>query len=535
MARLMAEHGYITPKKELAETTAKTTEIPRPVLTNANLDPRTAPLSRREAAHLLRRAQFGAAPVRLTELIGVPANEAVELLFQETVAAPKPPEPDWASMPPVDWRSPVDEQLAFIENNFRWFEDLRVTLFQEMQQHGLREKMALFWQNLLVTDYDTHGISAVAYRYVALLRDNGLGNFKDLIRALGQDMAMLFYLDGFVNQAGNPNENYARHLLESFTMGLTDKNGSPNFTENDVADIARAFTGWTVDLDSLSVVFNEDLFDGDGKTIFGQIGSWGYDQVIDIIFQQKSIQIADYICTKLYQEFVYQAPNGEVINQMADVFINSDFDIRAVMQALLSSEHFYTTEVMGGRFKSPAELYIGMITEAGVDTSTDAVFLDMVYGVKATGQDLINPPNVNGYPGYRSWLNTASIASRIQYISFFMSSFYISDDALLTLVNNIHDSSDPHAAFKLALALAEHFSPVPTEELYIEPVSGEFFGDAQPVPAVYENGPAYVLDLTKRLLEGTPWYEWDLNLTGALDRIRRVIIYLHELPEIHLN
>ena len=537
IARLMAEHGYITPKTAPAEplAPAKSTTQARPVLANANLTARTAPLGRQEAAHLLRRAGYGAAPARLTELIGTPANEAVSLLFLETIVAPQPAEPDWASLPPVDWRAPLEDQLEFIDKNFRWFEDMRVTMFKQMQEHGLREKMTLFWHNLLVTDYDTHGVSAVAYRYIELLRTSGLGNFKDLVNAVGRDMAMLYYLDGFLSEIGEPNENYARELLELFTLGIFDKNGSPNYTQSDIEQIARALTGWKVDLDTLSVNFVEDLFDPGVKTIFGQTGNWGYDDVIDILFEQKSIQIADFICTRLYKEFVYEVPNGEVVNQMAEVFINSGFDIRATVQALLASEHFFTTEVIGGRFKSPAELYMGMLIESGVTEAPDMAFLDMVYGVKNSGQALMNPPNVAGWPGYRTWLTTSSVASRVQYMSFYVSSFYIPDDALLSLANNIHDPADPHAAFKLAMALAEHYSPVPPDQLFIDPVSGDFSGNAQPVPDEFANGPAYILDLTKRLLEGSPWYEWDINSPGALDRVRRMVIYLHELPEIHLN
>ena len=159
----------------------------------------------------------------------------------------------------------------------------------------------------------------------------------------------------------------------------------------------------------------------------------------------------------------------------------------------------------------------------------------MAYGVKNSGQALMNPPNVAGWPGYRSWLTTSTVADRIQYMGFYLSNFYIPDEALTAVVTAIHDPLDPNAAFNLAVALTEHFSPVAVDQLFIDPVSGDLAGGGQPVPDQFANGPAYVLDLTKRLLEGTPWYEWDLSLPGAIDRVRRFIVYLHQLPEIHLN
>ena len=537
IARLMAERGMISPRPARPKSlhAAAPSASGKPITAQANLTPRTAPLSRREAAHLLRRSSYGVAPQRLDPLVGMPANEAVNQLFAEAVSAPKPVEPDWATMPPVDWTAPIEEQLDFIDKNFRWFEDMRVVMFHEMQEHGLREKMTLFWHNLLVTDYDTHGVTAVAYRYVELLRDEGLGNFKDLVHAVGRDMAMLYYLDGFLSEIGEPNENYARELLELFTMGIFDKNGTPNYTETDIAEISRALTGWKVDLQTLSVQFQQHLFDDGEKTFFGQTGNWGYNDVIDIIFAQRAEQIGHYICSRLYREFVFDTVNEDVVDDMVAIFLEDNFDIASVVYALLSSEHFYTEEAMGGRFKSPSELYVGMLIDAGVVASSDRVFLDMVYGVKNTGQALLNPPNVAGWPGHRTWLTTSTVAERVRYISFFLASFYIPNEALIELASSIHDPNDPNSAFLLAVALTEHFSPVPVEELFIDTVSGDLSGGGQPVPPEFANGPEYVLNLTKRMLEGTPWYEWNLSQPGAADRIRRFLIYIYNLPEIHLN
>ena len=537
IARLMLERGMIEPRSGESQTIKADAPKPSglPIRSNETLDPRTTPLSRREASHLLRRTMYGASPQRLELILDLPANEAVSLLFEEAVIAPKPEEPDWASMPPVDWQAPIEEQLVFIDNNFRWFEDMRVVMFQEMQRHGLREKMTQFWMNLLVTDYDTHGVSAVAYRYVELLRDNSLGNFKDLIHDVGIDMAMLYYLDGFLSEIGEPNENYARELLELFTMGIFDKDGNPNYTETDIAEISRALTGWKVDLQTLSVNFQGFLFDGGAKTIFGQTGNWTYDDVIDILFEQRANQIGQFICSRLYRYFVYDVPNEAVVDQMVQVFVSNNFAIRPVVQALISSEHFFTESAVGGRFKSPSELYVGMVIESGTQETSERAFLDFVYGVKNSGQALLNPPNVAGWPGHRTWLTTSTVAERLKYMGFFMNPFYIPDEDILNLASSLTAPDDPNAVFNLAVGLAQHYAPVAVDQLFIDQLTGDLGGSVQPIPSEIANGPRYVLDLTRRLLEGTPWYEWDLSIPGAVDRLRRFVIYLHQLPEIHLN
>ena len=536
IARLMAEQGLIGQHKSTQELSKseEAFERPQPITGRATLDPRTTPLSRREAAHLLRRSSYGASPQWLDLLVNMPANEAVALLITQAQVAPKPEEPAWASMPPVDWRAPLPDQLQFIEDNFRWFEDLRVVMFHEMVKHGLREKMNLFWLNLLVTDYDTHGVSAVEYRYIELLRDGGLANFKQLVHDVGLDMSMLYYLDGFLSEVGEPNENYARELLELFTMGIHDKDGNANYTQVDIEQISRALTGWKVSLDTLTAWFDPTTFDAGEKTVFGQTGNWGYSEVIDVIFAQRQEPIAHFICSRLYKEFIHETPNEDVVAQMMEVFISNAFEIAPVVQALLASEHFYVEDAIGGRFKSPSELYIGMLIESGVTAPTDRALIDLVYGCINSGQALLNPPNVAGWPGYRTWLTTSSVADRIRYMGFFVAPFYIPDESLLALARSIHDPASEQAVFDLAVALTEHYMPVPVDELFIDTVSGSI-GGAVPLPEEISNGPVYVLNLTKRLLEGTPWYEWDLDEPGVADRLRRFVVYLHELPEVHLN
>ena len=163
--------------------------------------------------------------------------------------------------------------------------------------------MTLFWHNHFVTQYDDYFIAMHAYRYLKLLREHALGNLKGFCPyAIGRDPAMLKYLDGDVNQKpGEPNENYARELLELFTMGPKDKDGNDNYTQSDIEEIARALTGWVIDYLTHTTSFYAGFFDNGEKTFFGQTGAFGYDDVIDIIFEERGCRDRLFYLRKVVQ------------------------------------------------------------------------------------------------------------------------------------------------------------------------------------------------------------------------------------------
>ena len=304
-----------------------------------------------------------------------------------------------------------EEVDMFIQNNIRWLNELQDEWFLTMITVGFRERMTLFWQNHFVTQYDDYFVAMHAYRYLKLLREHALGNLKDFVHAIGTDPAMLRYLDGDSNRNLEPNENYARELLELFTMSPTDKDGNGNYTQDDIVEIARALTGWVIDYLANSTVFIPSRFDDGEKTFFGRTGNFGYDEVVNIIFEERGAETAYFICEKLYTEFVYAVPDADIVQQLADELLANNYEVAPVMRILLKSAHFFDDQLAGSRIKSPVDLLAGMANEVMVLPSLEITgFLKAV--ASFLEQNLLNPPNVAGWPGYRSWISTTSLPIR---------------------------------------------------------------------------------------------------------------------------
>ena len=329
---------------------------------NAGLEPYGQPLDANKARHLLRRTRFGAPIDDVNALIGINATDAVDDVIAgalDTATTPHPGEPDWANViPPIGGsQEEIDE---FIENNIMWLYELQDEWFAEMMNVGLRERMTLLWHDHFATQYDDYFIAMHAYRYLKLLRDHAFGNFRDFVRAIGKDPAMLEYLDSNTNRVGEPNENYGRELLELFTMSPKDKDGNDNYLQPDIVEAARALTGWIIDYINHVSVFVDARFDNGEKTFLGQTGNWGYDDIVDIIFAERGAETAYYICEKIYKEFVYAVPDPAIVEELANEMVSQDFEILPVLDKLLKSAHFFDDAVVGARIKSPVEMMAGM-------------------------------------------------------------------------------------------------------------------------------------------------------------------------------
>ena len=402
---------------------------------------------------------------------------------------------------------------------------------------GCENGMTLFWHNHFVTQYDDYFVAMHAYRYLKLLRQFALGNLKDFVHAVGTDPAMLNYLNGDVNRNLEPNENYARELLELFTMSPKDKNGVDNYTQTDIEEIARALTGWIIDYIAHQAVFIQSRFDGGEKTFLGRTGAFGYDDVIDIIFEERGAQTAYFICRKLYSEFVYAVPDTAIVEELADELIANEYEITPVLTKLLKSAHFFDAQVIGAHIKSPVDLLAGFPNDLAVEPDAEAInFLKVVSGFLE--QNLLNPPNVAGWPGYRSWISTTSLPIRWLVTDFLL--FGDNGNNLVNLVpvaSQLEEASDPLAAFKLPAALAEYLMAVPVESLDIGNVAEPFAGDLVnfPIPDEIVNGPAYIQNLAKVFLAGVPWYEWDIQSEQAPFLLVLFARYLTQMPEFHLG
>lgn len=468
--------------------------------------PSTAmPWDRSRASHLLRRTGFGASPRQLEALLKLSPAAAVKQIIDEALARPLPPTPSWANTGYPATGATQAELDTYTTNARNWLYEAQRDWVKEMLVGGLREKMTLFWSNHVVTEYNTYNNNGpYGYQYLTLLRRNALGNFKTLIKEVGMLPAMLFYLNGRENRKGAPNENYARELLELFTLGRDN-----GYTQTDIVETAKALTGWQVNNQTLSSVFNQTRFETADKTIFGQKGAWKYEDVINLIFTQRISHVALYICRKLYTFFVYQTPNDTIVAQLAQTFIANSFELTPVLRQLLGSAHFFESTFIGAKIKSPLELALGFISELGQTAFTDTHYttLTRTY-LNRLGQMVLDPPNVAGWPGHRDWISSTFLTARWQ----------------LTDLLALGDRNTPAAPIK---AYAQTLSTVGNPYDLAYDLANRMM--VIPLPSTMRQS------LGATLLAGVPDYEWDINATNSETKLRNYLRYLCRLPEYQLT
>ena len=474
----------------------------------------------------------------MNALLGVPGHEAAAALVAEAAAAPAPPAPSWAgAVPPRDTDSDAFDR--FVDANVRWNDELIESLYRQMYDGGLREKMALFWHGHFVTEHETYFFAPLAYRYTALLRRHALGDFRQFVFDVGLDPAMLIYLNGDLNTREEPNENYARELLELFTMGQFDAAGQPNYTEQDVREVARALTGHGVDFFAFDHRFDMNRHDTGDKTIFGRTSRFRYGDVIDLIFEERAEQTAVFVAGALCAAFVYAAPDAAFVESVAQVLLAHDFALAPAVEAVLASEHFFDEAVLGAQIKSPIELFVGLLRETHAERTRADLFRDLHWMAWETEQGLLQPPNVAGWPGYRSWISTSTLPVRWELVDYLLYDGILGGQffSFVPLAERLHDPADPHAAFHLPVKLAEHLLPVPAEALSLDAPAEGFAGDlvSFPIPQEIADGPAHVRALAKRFLGGVPWYEWDVHHAGAPWLLFNYALALVRLPEYQLT
>ena len=264
---------------------------------------------------------------------------------------------------------------------------------------SLRERMSLFWHGHFACRVQNAGF---VQSYLNTIRKNALGNFGDLLMAVSREPAMLQFLNNQQNRKNKPNENFAREVMELFTLGRG------NYTEKDVKEGARAFTGWGFDLNG-QFQFRERLHDPDEKNFLGKTGNFQGEDIIRILLEQK--QTARFITTKIYKSFVSEIPDERNITELADDFYRSGYDISKLMHNIFTSKWFYENSPKTLLIKSPVELLIGIQRTLGGDFTEKEPVL---YIQKVLGQVLFYPPNVAGWPGGRNWIDSSSLLFRMQ-------------------------------------------------------------------------------------------------------------------------
>src|SRR6202140_5606275 len=392
------------------------------------------------AAHLLERAGFGGTPAEIEALAKMTPAQAVARMvrFEGTSISNLPPfdpsgvhddglEPFPPSRPAVtDLAKKNGEALGIkvmptgnrrlqpvVDKFYYWLrasvlETNRVAYWWSNRmvasQRPLQEKMALFWHGHFASNEAKVRDYRKLLGQLQLFQNKGMGNFKDLTIAVAQDPAMLTFLDAGVNVKGASNENFAREIMELFTMGVG------NYTEKDIREAARAFTGWNY-VDTKFVV-NKDQHDDGEKTFLGKTGHFDGVQIIDIIMQQPIT--ADYIAGKLYRFFVRQDLSPELQKKLGSVLRDNHYQIAPLLEKIFLSRDFYSPASVGTRIKGPVELAVTTYRKLGLKNVPGVPDFNSATG--ALGQQLFSPPTVAGWAGGQSWITPGLLLERANFV-----------------------------------------------------------------------------------------------------------------------
>ena len=475
--------------------------------------------------HLWWRAGFGPPLEDLNEL----SKEKPEKLFHSILKASEK-KPDFFDVADADLKEMVssnqqatsprmqglkpEEKQMIRKQSVQDISKLNLKWLQEMTESPaqLLEKMSLFWHGHFASKtvniiYDQALLNVI--------RANALGNFKDLLFGVSKSASMIQFLNNNQNKKGHPNENFARELMELFTIGRG------NYTETDVKESARAFTGWGTDFQG-GFTFRPRIHDDGVKSFFGKTGNLSGEDILSILLDQK--QTAVFITRKIYKFFVNEEPDEEKIIELSSNFYSSGYDIRSLMINIFTSSWFYNQKNIGNQIKSPVVWMVGMRRQLPMEIQNPAVQLILE---RLLGQVLFSPPNVAGWPGGKHWIDSSSLMLRMQVPRIISQSDAIlskpkdDDDVMMGMreqgyIKNLKKINNPGAQLFQAKILwddyTKNFKDVSEDELY--PVIRDFL--LQRVIPLNENDLIKYLDESNRetriqsttiRLMGTPEYQ----------------------------
>ena len=443
---VMDRREFVTTKKKIAPGRNNQTE--EAVRTFSGLTPYNGPWTSNEVIHLLKRTMFGSTPDDINFFLGLGMNQSVDSLLTVSATPPAPPVKNYNNnnIPATDpdYNIPMGQTWVTINttdaegqrrNSLKaWWMGLMIN-----QERNIREKMTLFWANHFSTETTDLGRMIWAYNNNALCRKNALGNFKQFVRDITLDVAMLRYLNGYLNISTAPDENYGRELQELFTLG---KENNPNYTEDDVKKAARVLTGWKINANTNTYSFTASQHDTTSKqfssfynntVITGRSGATAGDleltDLINMIFS-KSTEVSRFIVKKLYRYFVYyridSATETNVIDPLAQLLVSNNWEIKPVLSALFKSEHFFDVVNQGCYIKSPVDLVVSVCREFGIvfPNATDYVNAYNMWSFMQSyaallQQNIGDPPNVAGWAAFyqapqfhETWINADTYPKR---------------------------------------------------------------------------------------------------------------------------
>ena len=392
-----------------------------------------------KAAHLLERAGFGGTPEEVARYAAMTPQAAVRhLVRNKDVPNPLPAfdesdvhdpglEPFPVSRPAATDRAKETGESMGVkvkpagnrrlqpvaDKFFYWLRASRLETHRMsywwanrmlVTERPLEEKMALFWHGHFANSEEKIRDYRKLLKQIQLLQDKGTGNFRDLMVSVAQDPAMLAFLDAGVNVKGAPNENFAREIMELFTMGVG------NYTEKDIREAARAFTGWN--FNDLTFVINPDRHDDSVKHLLGQSGNYDGVEVIDVILAQPVT--ADYLGSKIYRYFVRQEITPELRKQVGAVLRESNYELAPLLETIFLSKDFYSAASTGTRIKPPVEMVVGTYRKMGLKEVPGVPDFNDV--TESMGQKLFFPPTVAGWANGKSWITPGLLLTRGNFV-----------------------------------------------------------------------------------------------------------------------
>ena len=488
----MDRRAFLTAKRN--QLRRQPDSVQQTARTMSGLTPYSGPFDTEAVVHLLKRTMFGAAPQDIAHFKAMSMSQAVDELLNPAAALPAPPlkdydtsnstTPDSAVAPGTTWINNANDdgtiQGRRIESFKRWGIGVMIN-----QDRSIREKMTLFWHNHFATETTVVSDPHALYKHHTLFRSSALGNFKTLVRDITLDPAMLKYLNGYLNTNTAPDENYGRELQELFTLGKTN---SPNYTEDDVKAAARVLTGWDIDLTTTTTSFVPTRHDTaskqfssffGGTVIAGRSGATAGDLELDdlltMIFNKKA-EVSQYIVKKIYRWFCYYtidaASQANVINPLAQIFQNSNWDIKPVLDALFKSEHFFDALNRGCLIKSPIDIAVTLCREYNIvfpDVATDyQAAYDMWDFIRwetiMANQEFGDPPSVSGWPSYYQapqfyelWINSDTLPKRNHFTDMMMNGYTRSGKTIkidpVAFAQQLSNPGDPNALLADSLAI----------------------------------------------------------------------------------
>lgn len=359
-------------------------------------------LKQAEVLHLYQRTGFGLPLTELQEKVGTSRKEAVAQIFKSSEpinelrifeVSPRNGGVKMKDLPPEERKALRKKRKEGIRDlNLHWLAKMAIDTAQ------LREKMTFFWHDHFAAEVK-HPYGMQNFNNV--MRRHALGNFRTLLTEVCKHPVMLEYLNAKQNRKASPNENFARELMELFTLG------AGNYSEKDIKEAARAFTGWNYNQEG-EFIFRKKQHDNGSKTFRGVSGDFEGEDILVLILQDR--RVAYFICEKLYRFLVHPTVNEERVTAMAKVFFDSGYDIGQTLEYILLSDWFYDAENRGVRIKSPVEYLVMLNRQLDLSIANGKPLIQVQ---KVLGQVLFQPPNVSGWPEGAQWIDSSTLSIRM--------------------------------------------------------------------------------------------------------------------------